>query len=160
MNFDDAFTRLLGHEGGYSNSAADPGGETMFGITKAVARASGYAGAMNALPRETAKSIYWAKYWSAVRADDLPDSVQFDAFDAAVNHGPVQSARWLQRAAGANDDGVIGPATMNAIGDAGPQLAARFNGQRLRFYTDLPTWTEFGKGWARRVASNLSASGA
>ena len=38
MNFDEAFTKLLGHEGGYSNHPADKGGETMWGSTIAVAR--------------------------------------------------------------------------------------------------------------------------
>ncbi|HIA2409759.1 TPA: glycosyl hydrolase 108 family protein, partial [Burkholderia contaminans] len=32
-SFDDAFEALMGNEGGYSNSPADPGGETMWGIT-------------------------------------------------------------------------------------------------------------------------------
>ena len=35
------------------------------------------------------------------------------------------------------------------------KLAARFNGHRLRFLTDLKTWPTFGRGWARRVADNL-----
>ena len=34
MNFDTAFDRLMGHEGGYVNDPADPGGETKFGISK------------------------------------------------------------------------------------------------------------------------------
>ena len=38
-SFDDAFDLLIGNEGGYVNNPADPGGETMFGITARVARA-------------------------------------------------------------------------------------------------------------------------
>ena len=38
MDFDTAFHHLLGHEGSYSNHPSDPGGETMWGITIAVAR--------------------------------------------------------------------------------------------------------------------------
>ena len=37
MKFDDAFTRLLGHEGGYVNHRDDPGGETNWGISTAPA---------------------------------------------------------------------------------------------------------------------------
>lgn len=155
MNFDQAFDRLLGHEGGYVNDPRDPGGETNWGITVAVARAEGYSGPMRELPRDTAKAIYKAKYWAPVRADELPDSVRFDVFDAAVNHGVSQSSKWLQRAAGANPDGVIGAQTVAAARSAGPLIAAAFNGYRLQFYTDLNTWPTFGKGWARRVASNL-----
>ena len=50
MNFDDAIKRVLMHEGGYSDHAADPGGKTMFGITEAVAREVGYRGNMDELP--------------------------------------------------------------------------------------------------------------
>ncbi|WP_418122240.1 glycoside hydrolase family 108 protein [Variovorax sp. 160MFSha2.1] len=155
MNFDQAFDRLLGHEGGYVNDPRDPGGETNWGITVSVARAEGYSGPMRDLPRDTAKAIYKAKYWAPVRADELPDSVRFDVFDAAVNHGVSQSSKWLQRAAGANPDGVIGAQTVAAVRSAGPLIAAAFNGYRLQFYTDLSTWPTFGKGWTRRVASNL-----
>ena len=45
-NFDILFNRLMEHEGGYINHPSDPGGETMYGITKAVAVANGYAGAI------------------------------------------------------------------------------------------------------------------
>jgi lysozyme family protein len=157
MNFDQAFERLLGHEGAYSNNPADPGGETMWGVTKVVARAHGYTGPMRDLPVATAKTIYRKTYWEAVRADELPESVRFDVFDAAVNHGAGQSAKWLQRAVGTSADGVIGAVTVAAARVAGPFVVARFNGQRLQFYTDLNTWANFGKGWARRVASNLMA---
>lgn len=114
MTFDDAFDRLLGHEGGYVNDPRDPGGETNWGITVAVARREGYQGPMRDLSRDTAKAIYRRKYWNAVRADELPDSVRFDVFDAAVNHGPVQAAKWLQRTVGTTADGVIGAQTVAA----------------------------------------------
>ncbi|MFJ9533327.1 glycoside hydrolase family 108 protein [Herbaspirillum sp. NPDC101396] len=155
MNFDQAFDLLIGHEGGYANDPRDPGGETMWGVTATVARANGYAGAMKDFPRDAAKAIYRAKYWNAVRADELPDFIRFDVFDAAVNSGVNQSIKWLQRAVDAKDDGLIGPATLAAAASAGPMLAARFNGQRLQFMTDLAGWSAFGKGWARRVAANL-----
>ena len=155
--FDACFDRLLGHEGAYVNDPRDPGGETMWGVTVAVARAAGYRGPMRDMPVETAKAIYRERYWDAVRADDLPASVRFDVFDAAVNHGPGQAALWLQRAVGATADGAIGPRTVAAAQAAGPMVGAHFNSQRLRFYTDLPTWAAFGRGWARRVASNLGA---
>jgi lysozyme family protein len=157
MTFDQAFERLLGHEGGYSNNPADPGGETMWGVTKVVARANGYTGPMRDLPAAVAKDIYRRTYWAPVRADELPESVRFDVFDAAVNHGVGQSSKWLQRAVGTNPDGVIGAVTVAAARVAGPMVAARFNGYRLQFYTDLSTWGTFGKGWSRRVASNLLA---
>lgn len=155
MNFDEAFDRLIGHEGGYANDSRDPGGETMWGVTARVARANGFRGDMRDLPREKAKQIYRDLYWTPIKADELPEGLRFEVFDAAVNSGPEQAVKWLQRVVGAAPDGVIGPATMRAIAQADALAPARFSGVRLQFMTDLPTWGAFGKGWARRVASNL-----
>lgn len=155
MNFDEAFDRLIGHEGGYANHPSDPGGETMWGVTARVARANGFTGDMRDLPRDKAKQIYHDLYWTPVKADQLPEAVRFDVFDAAVNSGVSQAVKWLQRVVGATPDGQIGPATLAAATAAGPLIGARFNGVRLQFMTDLPTWGAFGKGWARRVAGNL-----
>lgn len=157
MTFDEAFHRLLGHEGAYSNNPADPGGETMWGVTVAVARAWGYMGPMRSLAEDTAKQIYRVNYWNKVRADELPALLRFDVFDGAVNSGVSQSIKWLQRAVGAVDDGVIGPATIKAAQSADAMAVARFNGARLQFMTDTRNWTDFGKGWARRIAGNLAA---
>jgi len=156
MDFDIAFDRLLGHEGGYSNNPADPGGETMWGITIAVARRHGYTGPMRDMPRETAKAIYRADYWNLARGDELPAAVAFQVFDASVNHGVNRAIKWLQAAAGTIPDGIIGPQTLAACNGMEPKtLALLFNSARLLFYTDLPTWATFGKGWTRRVAGNL-----
>lgn len=156
MNFDQAFDMLIGHEGSYSNNPADPGGETMWGVTLTVARASGYTGRMKDLPRDMAKAIYRAQYWDAVRADQLPDQVRFDVFDAAVNSGVKQAVKWLQRVVGVSEDGIIGPATLGAASVVGESIGRRYSGVRLKFMTDLPTWPSFGRGWARRIASNLT----
>lgn len=154
-NFDQAFTDLLGHEGGYSNNPADPGGETNWGITVAVARENGYVGAMKDMDQSVAKVIYAKKYWLSA-FDQLPYPVAFQVFDAAVNSGVGQSVRWLQRSVGMADDGKIGPVTLAAATKADPvKLMAIFNAERLLFMTALSTWGSFGKGWARRVATNL-----
>lgn len=156
MTFDDAFTRLLGHEGGYSDHKADPGGKTMWGITEAVARAYGFTGDMRTLTRDEAKRIYRADYWEPVRADELPQQVRFDVFDGAVNSDVKQSVKWLQRAAGVADDGIIGPKTLAAVRAMAPdRVAKRYNGHRLRFMKDLKNWPSFSRGWADRIASNL-----
>ena len=153
MNFDQAFDILLKHEGGFSDHPADPGGKTRFGITEAVAREVGYRGDMRELPMDLAKRIYKSRYWDAVRANELPEAVRYAVFDAAVNSGPRQAIRWLQRAVGVKDDGIIGPKTLAAVREADPErLLRRFLSQRLRFMTNLPNWGSFSRGWARRVA--------
>lgn len=157
MDFDQAFTKLLGHEGGYVNHPNDPGGETNWGVTKAVARDFGYTGSMRDLPRDTAKRIYRVKYWDAIKADEMPDAVRYPLFDAAVNSGVGQAARWLQRALGVADDGKIGAITIaKAKQSDGVAVASAMIGQRLQFMTNLSTWPAFGKGWARRIAALLA----
>lgn len=158
MNFDQAFDMLLDpdHEGGYSNNSADPGGETMYGITARVARRNNYTGPMKDLPRDLAKRIARKEYWEAAHVDELPQEIRFDVFDTAYNSGPAQAIRFVQRAADIPADGAFGPTTRAAVYVPNPyQLLCRFNGQRLDFLNNLPTWPTFGKGWAQRIATNL-----
>lgn len=152
MSFDKAFETLIGHEGGYVNDPRDPGGETRYGISK---RAYPDVDIAN-LTLEQAKAIYLRDYWQRARCDELPPAVAFQVFDTAVNSGIGQSIRFLQRAVGVADDGVVGPLTINAVKRLDAEsIAARFNGQRLEFMTKLSTWDVFGRGWARRIAKNL-----
>lgn len=158
MNFEQAFVRLLGEEGGYANRRRtdDPGGKTMWGVTEAVARAAGYLGDMQGLPQETAKHIYQASYWDPLKIDKLPEELRYSVFDASVNNGQKQAARWLQRAIGVTDDGTIGPITLAAT-QALPvwQIVAKFNGQRLMMMSALANWPGNSRGWAKRIAANL-----
>ncbi len=157
MNFDQAFEKLIDHEGRYSNHPADKGGPTMWGITEAVAREQRYYGNMEDLTQFQAKAIYRQCYWTPLFADQLPAEVRFDVFDGAVNSGVAQSAKWLQRALGVGDDGFIGPRTIAAANLVpGAVLKAQYNGHRLAFMASLPNWPDFGEGWARRIAKNLT----
>lgn len=151
-NFPAFVERVLSHEGGYVNDPRDPGGETKFGIAK---RSYPQLDIKN-LTRQHAIEIYRRDFWHRVRGDDLPRAVAFQALDAAVNHGMGNAVRWLQRAAGVADDGVIGPVTMAAINRAdAADLVLLFNAERLDFYARLRTFDTFGRGWARRVSENL-----
>lgn len=154
-NFDRAFVELLGNERGYTNNPNDPGGETNWGITVAVARENGYVGAMKDMDQTVAKAIYAKSYWLPA-FDALPYSVAFQVFDGVVNSGIGQAVRWLQRAVGVADDGKLGPLTLDAVAalPVGSVVLA-FNAERLTFMTNLSTWPSFGKGWARRIAGNL-----
>lgn len=151
MNFDQAFVRLLGNEGRYVNNPADPGGETNWGISKC-----SYPNLdIKALTQDQAKSIYMQDYWQPCSIELLPEDMQFDVFDAAVNSGRVQATKWLQMTVGTTPDGVMGLKTLAACR---PGLSGRFNGYRLQFMSALPAWTTFGRGWANRIAKNLIGS--
>lgn len=152
MTFDEAFDRLIDHEGGYVNDPKDPGGETKFGISKRQ-----YPGLdIKNLTREDARLIYGSDYWGRARCDELLPSVAYQVFDGAVNSGIENSVRWLQRALGVADDGHVGPTTMCAASNMDAcQTIRLFNAERLIFLTKLTTFDRFGRGWTRRVADNL-----
>ena len=158
MNFLTAFEKLLKHEGGFSDHPADPGGKTRYGVTEAVAREVGYRGDMRELPLDLAQRIYKDRYWDAVQAEALPADIRYIVFDGAVNSGVVQSAKWLQRACGVMDDGVVGPITIraaNALATDG--LKRKILAQRLRFMAMLANWPAFSRGWANRIADLLES---
>jgi len=159
MNFDDAFEKVIGFEGGYVNNPKDPGGETTYGVTKVVAMRHGYLGNMRQLPLAKAKAIYKADYWDAVKGDVIPEILKYPVFDAAVNSGVGSSIRWLQRALGVKDDGIFGPVTLAKIQKSDPEKTLRgILSQRLTSLTNLPTWDTFGRGWARRLCKILEES--
>ncbi|MFM0102007.1 glycosyl hydrolase 108 family protein [Paraburkholderia rhynchosiae] len=154
-SFDDAFEALIGNEGRYVDNPKDPGGATCWGVTERVARASGYAGPMTDLPRDTAKAIAKKLYWDPLHLDEFDPRVAFQVFDANYNGG--HCVIWLQGAAGAHVDGLIGPATIAAVQAVDPlKFILRWNALRLRYFTSLKTFSTFGKGWANRIADNLT----
>lgn len=156
-NFDGALARVLVHEGGYVHHPADPGGATMKGVTQRVydgwRRRKGLAArpVRRIAPDEIA-AIYRAQYWSAVRADDLPGGLDYCLFDAAVNSGPAQAAKWLQRALGTAADGQVGTLTLAALeGRPVTTLIEDVCARRLAMLRTLSTFPTFGAGWTRRV---------
>ncbi len=156
--FDDAFDKLMGNEGGYSNYPNDPGGETMWGVTKRVAQAWGYMGEMRNLPREAAKQIAKTLYWDPLHCDTYDARIAFQVFDANYNGGPVIT--WMQQASGAVADGKLGPKSIAAVQTVEPYLfIIRFIAARLAYLTVLQNWPSFGRGWARRIATDLRIAG-
>lgn len=152
MNFDQAFTKLFGHEGGYVNNPADPGGETKFGITK---RSYPHLDIKNLTP-EQAKAIYLPDYWKKSGCDRLPPALRYAVFDMAVHSGVVASVRMLQQLLSVPADGVFGPITERAANAARVEpLLVNFYAKRLEFLTSLPNWPAFSRGWVRRIATEL-----
>ena len=150
MNFDAAFDRLLGHEGGYSNDPNDPGGETNWGISK-----RSYPNIdIRILTREGAKAIYLRDFWNPIA--DADAAIKFQVFDFAVNGGLATGLRKLQSAVGVADDGHWGVMSAAALAKMEKNdVLLRFNAQRIRYYTSLKNWPRYGSGWANRVAGNL-----
>ena len=155
-NFEPALAALLKHEGGYVNHPKDPGGMTNLGVTKRVWEA--YIGKevteddMRNLTPYVVAPLYKTRYWDAVKGDELPAGVDMCVFDCAVNSGAGRAVRLLQKTVGVKDDGMIGPATLNAVRSKAVQdVIERFSDHRQKFLESLPTFGDFGKGWTRRV---------
>ena len=105
---------------------------------------------------ERAKAIYLRDYWNAAGCGYVPDAARFDLFDMAVNSGVKPAIMAMQRAIGADADGVIGPKTLMLLNNIdGLRFRMRFNGHRLQLMSTLSTWPAFGRGWANRIAKNL-----
>lgn len=161
--YQPALDRVLVHEGGIIDHPADPGGLTNQGVTQRVYDLYRKA---RKQPQQTVRkmstaernAIYKSRYWDVVKGDDLPAGIDYVVFDGAVNSGPVQSVKWLQRALGARYtgtvDGMMGQSTLAAViehpnHDA---LVAAICQRRLAFLKALKTWRTFGRGWAARVS--------
>lgn len=162
-SFDQSLKRILVHEGGWSNRKSDPGGATMYGVTQRVY--DGYR-KNRKLEQHTVRKIsmnevgdiYRTLYANKIRFDDLPRGIDYVVLDGAVNSGPSQSTKWIQRATGrAKADGNLDEATIAAI-RAYPdhdQLIAKVLSYRLGFLQNLKIYGEYGAGWRRRLADVL-----
>jgi lysozyme family protein len=130
---------------------------TNLGVTKAAWEA--YLGHsvteenMRALTPFIVKPFYKAMYWDKIKGDQLPNGVDYAAYDLAVNSGVGRAAKFLQTISGVTADGVLGPKSMGAIRECDPaQTVDALCNMRLDFLKRLPTFDTFGKGWSRRVA--------
>ncbi len=158
-NFPACMTHVLKFEGGKVDHPRDPGGRTNQGVIQRVydgyrERIGQHQQDVYLMTNTERDAIYREGYWNQVRGNELPAGIDIVVFDGAVNSGPHQSIKWLQRALGVTRiDGVVGPATLAAI-DAHQnhdQLVAEICERRLAFLRALKTWATFGKGWASRV---------
>ena len=150
MNFDVAFDRLIGSEGGYVNRADDPGGETKFGISK-----RSYPDVdIGALSVYEAKNIYYRDFWQPLGQAD--DAIKYQVFDFAVNSGIQTAIRKLQAAVRVADDGHWGPISSAALARMDKNdVLLRFAAQRARYFTKCSAWPTMGAGWINRLANQL-----
>lgn len=160
-----ALDLVLRHEGGYVDHVRDPGGATNQGITLATYRS--YYGAartkadLAAIPAAHVAHIYRHGYWDRCRCSELPRGVDYVVFDQAVNSGPLQSIKWLQKAAGVAPDGQLGPVTLRAVTSDSPvvliQEMCRLRLSVLQRLRNGSLWRTFGRGWKRRIVEVQAA---
>lgn len=177
--FNEAFTETLKNEGGYNDTQGDAGGATNFGISlrylKDLYKTDDWvdlngdgvidARDIKALTKEEAAKIYYEQFWQRQHCDLIVHKeVAIKLFDMSVNMGIQQSAKLLQRAYNRLgiiklvDDGILGPASINAINKAESRhLIVMLRYECVMFYHDLvkrkPEYCKFLKGWTIRAVS-------
>lgn len=142
-NFDKAFQITLGHEGGYSNDANDPGGETIYGVART--KNPTWEGwplldnfkkdkinfPKNALADSSilshVKALYKKKYWDVHLLDTLnSQEIANELFDTGINQGTGKAASFLLLAldllnrggkdyADVSQDGIVNPSDITAV---------------------------------------------
>ncbi|MEZ0150113.1 MAG: glycoside hydrolase family 108 protein [Candidatus Reddybacter sp.] len=125
----EVIAEIMQREGGFSSHPHDAGGATRFGVTEAVARATGYRGAMRDLPKDSAQRILLRRYYfdpKFNRLDPLSPAISGELTDTGINMGPLTACIYLQRALNAfnqqgsryrdlNIDGKVGNKTISAL---------------------------------------------
>ena len=167
LAFDLCVSRVLKNEGGYVNNPQDKGGETKYGITKAVAQKAGYNGNMRDMSELTAIKIYELNYWNKSGSNTISTysfNLAFLVFDFGINSGVANAVKKLQKVL--NDlaktnlkiDGVFGKKTAAALQSISGSLKLveyAYISEILSYYTALNQFGIFGKGWINRVSNNL-----
>lgn len=163
--FNDCLKFVLSMEGGYCDNPSDRGGATNCGITQGVydeyrTSSSQFRMPVVGISADEISAIYRSRYWKPVCGDNLPRGLDLVVFDSAVNHGVRQASKFLQRALGVDDDGIIGNKTIAAVhSDDAAGMTAHVIGdildQRTDFYDNLVQRDNkqkvFLKGWLNRI---------
>ncbi len=164
ITFDEAFKRLIGHEGGYSTDRRDPGNWTGGRVGVGTLKGTKFGLAANTYPNldiknltlAQAKAIYKKDWWDKLGADGMHSAIVFQLWDFAINAGRSRAIKELQQAVGVPADGIIGPQTLAAVNEHDlNDVILSLTAERLKFYTSLSTFKTYGKGWTNRVADNL-----
>lgn len=169
MGVDSMISDILRREGGFVNHPNDRGGPTNYGVTqRALSTWRGHPASVDDvrdLTEAEAREIYRRRYFTGPRLDLLPDALQSQVFDMAVNHGPVRAVKFVQAVCNAagfgplEEDGIMGPRTAEVAGQALVAMAGYMHNalvdERLAFYHRLamrdPRQQVFLKGWTRRA---------
>lgn len=137
---------------GYVDDPLDRGGETKFGVAKNANPDLDITG----LTWSDAEAVYYDRYWVPGLCDRLDSKVGVLHFDGCVNHGVVKAKKFLQRAVGVEEDGIIGKMTLTALQAMDPiELCNKICDVREKFYRDIvankPAQGRFLNGWLRRI---------
>lgn len=164
MNFTDAVNKVLEIEKGFVNDKNDSGGATNWGITKRVYEAwlgrTVSIDEIKNMPRSHAVAIYKANYWDKIAGDSLKSyKIAYTLFDQAINRGVSTVVKQAQSLVGLKADGIIGPATINALNSiAETDFISKFLAASIASYRSIASNDgendkdkKFLNGWLNRV---------
>ena len=146
-DFHHCIDRILAEEGGLSAHPADPGGLTHYGISQRSYPTLDIA----ALTLADAQALYRRDYWQPLHGDQLPSGLDVLLLDCAINQGGITAIQLLQQALRIQDDGLIGPETLNAAAVAMSEVLDSFAAERALRYEFNRNEAVFGRGWYRRL---------
>lgn len=163
MTFTEILSRVVDHEGGFTENPKDPGNWTGGKVGQGELKGSKYGISAASYPGLNIKKLTWDNaveiYWVWYRECQLYSlrkPMQYQMFDAAFNHGLRRANKLLQKSVGAKQDGIVGTQTRAKVSATDlDDLVLVFLSNRLEFFTNLEHFDEFGRGWARRVALNM-----
>ena len=154
-----ALGQTLAIERGLVDNPDDPGGRTIFGISK---RSHPELWDPGPPTLEEAADCYFEDYWKGSGCPSIkPLAVKLELFDSAVLHGQVRGVKLLQEALNhlgspVTIDGVLGPKTARVVNAyrRPKRLAAAQNATQAVYIVKLGNPTFFG-GWLKRVHIDL-----
>lgn len=158
---------ILQSEGGFQNDKEDTGnyvGGRLIGTNRGITPAAlaEYRGVdpssitvddIKGVTEQEARDIYQQNYYIKPRINELPASIQASVFDMNINAGR-NSIKILQRLAGVEEDGVIGPQTLKAVQEANI-TPNQYADARIEYYNRVvsknPDKKKYLNGWINRA---------
>ena len=170
--FDQAFSIVLGHEGGFSNDKNDAGGATAFGISLRFMKDDDIdidgdgdidLSDVKALTKAESKEIYYHFFWIKNNYQFIENSqVAVKLFDMAVNMGAYQANKICKRAI--NDilvdnmpvNGIMNEETIATLNEIHPSaIIQQLRERQAEFYRSIvaknPKLKKFENGWLARA---------
>jgi len=174
-NFNQAFEKMISHEGGYADDPDDSGGETYKGISRnnfpnwsgwevidSFKTATNFPGILDSSVglHSLVESFYKFNFWIPINGDQIASQkIAESIFDFGVNAGVGTSAKLAQKVVGIPDpDGAIGKNTIAKLNIFDPELfIAAFMVEKVRRYIEICKKKESNRkyffGWIDRTVN-------
>lgn len=158
--FIKTINNILGYEGGFTIDPDDggnwtggkPGAGDLLGTKWGISALSYPSLDIKSLSREQAIAIYYRDFWEGKMLSNLPPQVAACVLDAGINMGQGTAVKLLQSVVGTEQDGVIGPQTVQAAAQIDQdELVPQYLAARMCYYAGLKNFPKYGKGWAARL---------